>query len=303
MYLGIDNQSGLVYEGLGGAELPAVPNPNVTQAKLIESQDDWSNLPSGLWHSPMSWIFREDTFDAVTRTRRGRLYEPWPGQSQPSSQRVVPHPYEDPAGRLTGQGGRQSKSLFVYTACQPLLSKPNQGMGATLALGSPRAASAWRIIQTEVVASGCVMVTLKSLAAFGILPDIDMAKIDAEFKPSVAQAVNRVLDSAFRETPISVVDHCRNALAVILSRWLLQQGHDRSILAKDLGSISNAILQAPYSKIGVSNLAKTVALLHSRGKGNEAHTRGLRVPVEEDAELAIHALGFALRDIDWAKPA
>lgn len=71
----------------------------------------------------------------------------------------------------------------------------------------------------------------------------------------------------------------------------------------DLGSVSNTILQAPYSKIGVSNLAKTVALLHSRGKGNEEHSRGLRVSVEEDAEMAIHALGFALRDIDWAKPA
>jgi len=32
MYLGIDNQSGLVYEGLDGPEMPVVPTPNVTQA-------------------------------------------------------------------------------------------------------------------------------------------------------------------------------------------------------------------------------------------------------------------------------
>lgn len=36
MYLGIDNQSGMIYEGLGGPDLPVVPTPNVTQAKLIE---------------------------------------------------------------------------------------------------------------------------------------------------------------------------------------------------------------------------------------------------------------------------
>lgn len=303
MYLGIDRQSGLVYEGLSEAELPAVPKPIVTQAKLIQAQLDWGNLPSGLLDSPMSWIFREDTFDAVTRTRRGRLYEPLAGPDQPSSQRVVPHPYEDPLGRSTGQGGRLTKSLYVYIACSSLLSKSNQGMGSTLALGSPRAASAWRIIQTEVLASGCVMVTLKSLAAFGILPDIDATKIEVEFKPAVTQAMNRVLDSAFRETPISVVDHCRNALAVLLSRWMVQQGHDRAVLADDLGKVAATIGKAPYEKTCVSNLSQIVARLHGRGKGNEEHTRGLRVPVEEDAEMAIHALGFALRDIDWAKQA
>lgn len=177
MYLGIDNQSGLVYEGANaGLLMPAVPIPSVTQAKLIEVQDDWSNLPSGLAQSPMSWVFREDTFDAVTRTRRGRLYQPseFP---QPHNHRVVPHPYEDPFGRTEGPGGRTSKSLYVYAACVSLLSKARRGMGSTLALGTPQAVSAWQIVQTEVLASGGVMVTLKSLSAFGILPDVDTAKI------------------------------------------------------------------------------------------------------------------------------
>jgi hypothetical protein len=203
MYLGIDHQSGLIYEGGNAAMLlPAVPTPIVTQAKLIEAQGDWNTLPSGLAQSPMSWVFREDTFDAVTRTRRGRLYQAPDGQPQPSNQRVVPHPYEDPFGRAEGPGGRTSKSLYVYAACVSLLSKARRGMGSTLALGT----QAWRIIQTEVVASGCVMVTLKSLSAFGILPDLDTTQIPEEFKKPTAQALERVLDSAFRETPISVID-------------------------------------------------------------------------------------------------
>jgi hypothetical protein len=279
--------------------MPAVPIPSVTQAKLIEVQDDWSNLPSGLVHSPMSWVFREDTFDAVTRTWRGRLYES-AEFAQPYNHRVVPHPYEDPFGRAEGAGGRTSKSLYVYKACVSLLSKARQGMGSTLALGMPQAASAWRIIQTEVLASGCIMVTLKSLSAYGILPDVDTAKIPQEFQKPTLQALERVLNSAFRETPISVIDHCRNAMTVLLSRWLVTQGHDRSILGKDLGNVAAAIASAPYEKRCVSWLAHVIARLHVRGKGNEAHTKGLRDPVEEDAELALHALGFALRDIDWA---
>jgi hypothetical protein len=96
--------------------------------------------------------------------------------------------------------------MFVYAACISLLSKPRRGLGLTLALGTPRAVSAWRIVQTEVLASGSVMVTLKSLSAFGILPDIDKSDIPEEFKKSAEQALERVLNSAFRETPVSAID-------------------------------------------------------------------------------------------------
>ena len=71
MYLGIDQQTGLVYEGSDGPVLPAVPTPSVTQAKLIEAPQDWGNLPGGIVQSPFSWTFREDTFDARP-TRTGR---------------------------------------------------------------------------------------------------------------------------------------------------------------------------------------------------------------------------------------
>ncbi len=300
MYLGIDQQTGLIYEGFGGPNLPVPIMPNVTQARLIKTPDEWSNLPAGLFQSPMAWVFREDSFDAVTRSRRGRLYSSSDGQMQPSSQRVAPHPYEEPMGRAVGQDGRQVKTLYVYTACTALLAMPNQGRGSTLALGSPSAASAWRIIQAEVLANGCVMITLKALTAFGIVPDIDTTEIDAEFRPSVSQAMSRVLDSAFREAPISVIDHCRNAIAVLLSRWMVHNGHDRSILAYDLGKIATEIAMAPYEKSCASQLAKVVARLHVRGKANEQTARNLRIPVDEDAEMALQAVGFIIRDIGWA---
>jgi hypothetical protein len=46
-----------------------------------------------------------------------------------------------------------------------------------------------------------------------------MAKIPAEFGAAISQTVERALDSAFREIQISVIDQCRNAMAVLLSRW------------------------------------------------------------------------------------
>jgi hypothetical protein len=293
MFLGIDDKSGHVYEGTERPSFPAVPAPILTPAKLIRAQKDWDALPAGLGH-PLPWMFREDTFDPVTRTRRGRLYQPVVGQN-PSPQPVVPHPYE------SSLAARGPKDLWLYTACFSLLSAPHQGMGATVALGTSQAHSAWRIIHTEVLANRCVMVTLKSLSAFAILPDVNTAKVPPEFTKRVNDEVERVLDAAFREMPISVIDRCRNAMTVLLSRWLVDQGHDRVILNKDLGDVAIAIGDPSYKKDCVSRLAWVIGRLHARGKGNEAHAKGLRDPVGEDAELALQALGFALRDLDWAK--
>lgn len=299
MYLGICNNSGLVYEGLGAAYMPSIPTPNIAQAKLIQVEEDWNNLPGSLAGDPLSWVFREDSFDPVTRTRRGRLYEPCPGEGQPSQQRVAPHPYEDPMMRQVGREGRVVKSLYIFTACNPLLAMPNQGQGLILALGTSRAASRWRILQIEALANGCVMVTLKSLSAFAILPAIDYAQVAEPFRPAVRGAVERVLDSAFRESPVSLVDHCRAALTVLLSHWLIQRGHDESALGMDLGDLASRIEQPNFAMGCASKVAQVVARLHSRGKPNEQYARGLRQPIEEDGEFALHAVGLVLRDFGW----
>lgn len=300
MYLGICNHSALAYEGLGAPELPVVPTPTIAQAKLIQAEKDWRHLPRGLVGDPMTWVFREDSFDPVTRTRRGRLYEPQPGAGQPNVQRVTPHPYEDPMMRQAGQGGRAAKHLYTYTACNPLLNMPNKGQGMTLALGSDRGASGWRILQTEVLANGCVMVTLKSLSAFGIIPTVDYVRIDEPHRQAVAEAVERVLNSAYRESATSVIDHCRAALSVLLSRWLVQRGHDVGALGADLAELAKKVDHPDYGMGCPSRVSQVVARLHVRGKPNEQHAKDLRHPTDEDAEFALQTVGLVLRDFGWA---
>jgi hypothetical protein len=297
MYLGIETQTGLIYAGSNpGLLMPAVPIPIVTQARLIKVPEDWGRVPTG----PVSWVFREDTFDPVTRTRRGRLYETDTAFAQPWNHRVVPHPYEDPFGRQEGAGGRTSKPLLVYKTCRSLLAEKRLGLGLTLALGDATAVSAWRIIQAEIDATGCLMVSLKSLSAFGILPHLDTAKVPSDLQKVADQAFERVLNSAFREAPISVIDHCRNAMTVFLSAWLVGQNHNRSILAADLGKVADMVGGPPYDRLVISWAARIIARLHSRGKDNEMRSKGLRAPVDEDAEFALEALGFVLRELEWA---
>lgn len=300
MRLGIDINTGLAFEGLSSPEIPSIPTPAIAHAKWIEQPSDWQRLTRGRSHPPLGWAFREDSFDSVTRIRRGRLYEA--ASTQPTENRVAPHPYEDPMMRSVGAGGRVVKSLYTYLPCMDLLQREHRGQGGTLALGSQDASSGWRIIQTELLANGDVMVTLKALTAYGIIPELNSVVVDERFRISVVQALNRAVEAAFRETPISVIDQCRNAVTVVLSRWLVQQGADEAAtLPKDLGAVVKALEANHPTMVCARNLADVIARLHPRGKTNEQHAKQLRIPVEEDAELALQALGCVMRELGWAR--
>jgi hypothetical protein len=90
-------------------------------------------------------------------------------------------------------------------------------------------------------------------------------------------------------------------MTVALARWMAQRGHDPGILKDDLAVVAEAVGKAPYRLDCASNLGKTVARLHNRGKDNVAFSKGSRPVIEEDAELALRALGFLLRDLGWAR--
>ncbi len=300
MHIGICNKTGLVYEGMDEPNVPCIPTPNITQVKLIEFETDCNDLPQGLSNDPLCWVFREDSFDPVSRLRRGFLYQPYEGQSQPSKQRVAPHPFEDPTMRSVGAGGQVAKMLYAYSACHTLLKKPNRGQGMTLALGNSVASSVWRIIQAEALANGAVMLTLKSTSPFAMLPALDAKKVSESYREKIIQAIERVCDSAFRESPVSVIDQCRAALTVLLSRWLAQKSNgDESSFGLDLSDLAKQLDEHKFHSVAKS--AQIIANLHARGKPNVQYTKGARPPESGDDELAIESVAFVLREFGWAK--
>lgn len=215
--------------------------------------------------------------------------------------KVRPHPSDYPPIPSIHLAGIVPKEIFTYIRCSAILEKNNQGMGLRLALGSVDAFSIWRIIQTEVLADRTVLITLKSLSAFGILPELDIDKIESGHRSAVHAAYDRALNSAFRESPISVVDHCKNAIAVTISRWLVQMGNHYSVLTKDIGDVAKAVADDPHKMYALEKISLVVGRLHARGKGNEQHAQEARIPTEEDSQLALESYGFVLRDIGWAK--
>lgn len=299
MYLGVERNSGHVYEGYSAPQFAVWPRPAITLATLIKSPSDWNRLPGDMSTTPFPWVFREESFDPVTRIRRGRLYESYTG-TQPQSLPVSAHPFDHEATREISASRQLTKSLYTYWPCQSMVAQPDRGFGTVLALGTGRAASAWRTIQLEVLVDDDILVTLKALSAFGILPEVDLGDLADDLRQPVRRAIDRVLDAAFRESPISVVDHCRNAAQVILSRWMVHSGASNTLLARDLGDVCKAV-ERDFNKSAARDAANIVRLLHSRGKANRQETEQLRLALEEDATLSVEAIGFLLREVGWAK--
>lgn len=298
MHIGYEENTGHVYEGGGQPEFAVVPAPMLTQAMLIETPEDIKLLPEG--RAPLSWVFREESFDPVTRIRRGRLYEPY--QGQPDFNCLTRgHPANQASVVGVTRGETLTKTLFHYWQCQTLLNKPRGGHGLSLAFGDARSWSLWRIVQVERVIGEDVLVTLKALSAFGILPELRHDAIPEEHRGEIQQAVAQVLDSAFRESAISVIEHCRNAAVSLIGRWMVSKGEDVDLLSKDLGPLVRRVREDPHRFTVVAGLGEMIARLHSRGKVNERQSKGYRLPQEEDAEASVHAIGFILREFGWAR--
>ncbi|CAG9243835.1 hypothetical protein [Paraburkholderia caribensis] len=300
--LGIDRNTGQVYEGKEDPRFLAVPMPVVSQCKLIESPSDLGILPGGLDRDPFAWIFREESFDPVSRVRRGRIFQSL-GNSGWEAVLVDAHPFASSDYGTGRNDGRVLKQLCVYTHCSELLNKARRGEGMRLAIGVAGSFSQWRILQTESTVNQDVIVTLRSESTMGILPALDESKVHPENLVHVKQAFERVLDAAYRELPTSVVDQCRNLCAVLASRWLYQISENKAVLSEDLGRCITAV-QRQFGQDShrlLRSALEIVNTLHPRGKDNERHRFGLRCVTEDDASLAVHATAFIVREIGWAQ--
>lgn len=298
--LGFDRRNGFIYEGRDDPRYPVWPSPVVSQATLIESPADFSKLPAQFDANPFAWLFREDFFDPVTRIRRGRLFQS-AGSASWEFMPVEVHPaaHSDRGAMLPD--GRVRKEIAVYHRCSELTNKQNRGLGYQLALGTREVHTLWKVLQIESTVNDDVLVTLRAESAFDIIPTLDKSAIPSNALPSVERAITRVLDAAYKELPSSVVDQCRNAATVIASRWYAHIANQETAGTQDLGHWVKAVRAHPYVRNAVADALETIALLHVRNKANEVERLHLRPVVSEDSEYALHALGFILRDIGWAK--
>lgn len=282
---------GLFYEGDTQDLRVVSPTPVVSEAHC-----GFIEMPGGI-----KMVFREDSFDPVTRIKRGRLYVGDPlGNSWPPG-RVDHGPYHPyPSNAARPSPGVQWTPEQSFDAWSPLIP-PDKILNQTMELGSAGFQTRWRVVGLERMAVGHILFTLRAVSLIGVVHELTASienkdHIAVDVTP-VRQALDALVDALHKQQPAPIIDVARETAKVILTSWIGSVAH-----GKDLAEVIEDI---PARYLVAKSAASIVNRFHSRGKSaaQEKHsTKGLvlRDIVEADAESSVHLVSLLMREVGWA---
>lgn len=151
----------------------------------------------------------------------------------------------------------------------------------------------------EITVSNDAMIVLRSLSAYGLMPRHQAAKVDARFCDDVANAVRKVVDFAFRESAVAVVDCCSDAASVIASRLLTQETGDKGQLRKKLALLTDALATECKKNVPANAPAPSPSCTRE-AKATSRRPRASYPPDDDDVEFAIRAVALVVRELGWA---
>ena len=278
---------GIVYEGNQRQLWPLYPMPLISPAvcAFIEGQ----NL-----------VFREDSFDPMTRIRRGRFYRCYEGESNRWRASLVSNGFYGPLVGISNDRFDEDDSCELE-----LLPKDKVIRKEIVRIGKANAVTAWHVVGVEQNIFGQQVYTLRAQSLLGVLPELSDVPLDRENGPveqdkitQVRVSLNQLTDIYHRFQPVPTVDAARETTRVILAAWIGSKADGR-----DLDAVINLI---PKEMSVLSSAAHIVRRLHPRTKTSEQETQAekgitLREPTEDDAQTSVHLVGMMLREIGWAQ--
>lgn len=293
--LGINPYDGTVYEGRLNCGFRTQPPPVLLPVQFVghSTECTWGQAVAD--YAPV--LFREDSFDPVTRIRRGRVFTFY-GSSQPVEWDIQDPLRNDLPTRRFGGGFSQYLRVVQYgRSSLGFLRSGAARQGRLMAiLGSEPFLSVWTVLDVETSAHGTPILTLKARRSFGTLPDLDPNRVPEDIRDALGQALEKVEASEHRLGAEAVIDRCRDALSVVL-------GHACGDRTLDLGPAIKKLEQVQSRPTVLAIWAgQIVARFHSRAKPNEQEKHASRDVTEDDAQLALSCLGLVLREQGWAKP-
>lgn len=290
--IGIDTNKGLVYEGDGHYGRGLWPTPVITSAKFLFPSDEVQSAESA--SNYFGYRFREDSFDPISRIRRGRFY--CAEDRQPRDWHVQPHPALplEPALAIDNLGSPKQLHTFYGNSIWNKFIHDKRAL-PTVLLGVDNRFTSWTIISVEAISTGEDLVTLKAQSSFGILPHIKEDKIPEAFQAKLNETLDRFADEVHRSSPISVIDRARDAVA----HALLAHFHLKGEQAQDLSKLIKKLEE--QNLVIAANAANIIGRLHARAKPSEQEKRELHAIREQDAELATQCVGTLLCEIGFAE--
>lgn len=290
--LGICKNSGRLY---GGSSSSGVPITEVVNIFPIRFEDDLIVPTMRECDGYDSLVFKEESFDPITRVKRGSVYIL--DGFQPQEWRV-----HDPQRKDLICHGNLGTTAQILDAISYRIHPLTQLRGITklpqVTLGLKPYTSLWKIIAIETQFDGKPLLTLKSIRSLGVIPDINFGQYSNDAQAKLKTALESVEMAANRFVPLDTVDRCRDALSIVF-------GDLAGNLTLDLGQgikkyIEKNKIAAP-NRDGqdlISKNADIVRSLHARGKPNESHKHNTRPIDEDDAILALNCLWFVLTELD-----
>lgn len=296
--LGINESQGLVYEGDSTYGVHLVwPTPVLTPAKFLDSSvKEFSAVEAG---NPVKFYFREDSFDPVSRIRRGRFYKN--SGSSGVNWWALPNPLVTiQHSQIDNNGCQQISVVDCYAS---IISSELNTLGISypvVVLGKGDSSTIWTIINIEAGFTGVELVTLKARQSLGALPELSFAKLPIQNGNSIQEALQTLEDDYHLASPESVVDRANEAATRLLNTFLETKGRNtQDSLYKAIAEAGK--LEQQDKKEIVRNAADVVRLLHGRTKYAVQRDKNTRDVREQDAELAIQCIGVILCDLGWAE--
>jgi len=291
--IGFDSHTGLIYEGEGFYGYGLWPSPMVTIATHIVDSDSYREIPAADDLMQARLVFREDSFDPVTRIRRGRFY--FNNGSQPVPWNAHPHSFL-PTQALTPM---LLITFHRWRAGTELMQGNGYGL---VALGVSDACTLWRVVDVERLSTRDDLVTLRARTSLGLLPELLLGTIPENGREHVASLIEKVSQAAYRAGPESVIDRCRDASQACIGLWFAEKTANESSRELDLSPLLDKVERAFANEppLVLLSAGRIIARLHAR-KPNEQVKRSVRENVEGDAEVALANLGLVLREIGWAR--
>lgn len=294
MNIGIDDNLNLIYESTGAWGYALWPPPFLFPCNIqsVLDKEIWPVQVSPRFE--IKYLFREDSFDPVSRIRRGRLYRRTL-QQQPSSWHVYPHPALQGATKRPNKDDVVRRDLITFESFRLEIEVPDLlTLQPLFVLGTTERFTLWTLVSIEGIAGGEEMVVLRSRQTFGSLPRILMENIPELRRTKVMEMLNKVSEEVYKSGPESVIDCCRDAASAILGAYFNED-------EKDLGPLVKKLSSPPDHREVSRDCADLVRLFHARAKPSEQAKRKPRPITEQDAELAVQCLGTLLCELGWAR--
>jgi len=307
IYLGIDSNSFLIYEGRNMFGARALwPEPVLSPASFgLATESALPDVQFDSWYAA-KFVFREDAFDPVSRVRRGRFYIQHGGQPNGVDWHVIiAHPImAHPSEIDENHPYLARKSVYTYQSYMLTTElKKAENEQLLVVLGHGDALTPWTVVNIETIHTGEELVTLKARQSLGVLPEMNWDKVPKVSCAKVREELNRLEGEYRKAGPESVIDRAREAATAILSAWLQANGNSKAN-GKDLGDLVKMFTECQGTRQGriIACAAEIPQRLHSRGKHAEKEKRDSLRPIrEQDAELAVQCIGTILCDLGWAK--